>query len=149
MGISDLIEAFIREAVESAGSLELQRGELAGRFRCVPSQINYVLATRFTPERGYQVVSRRGGGGYIRIVRVGGDRPSLLMHAVNSVGERIDARTAVAILLNLTEAGVLAPETAEVMAAVMGDAALRSAPPGCRDQVRAAMLKQCLLVVGR
>jgi transcriptional regulator CtsR len=147
MGLSDIIESFIREAVESAGTVELQRGELAGRFRCVPSQINYVLTTRFTPERGYRVESRRGGGGYIRVIRVGMTGPALLMHAVNSVGRRLDARSAAAILVNLVESGAISPETARVAAAALSDASLRPAPYECRDEVRAAMLKQCLLVV--
>ena len=79
MGISDLIAAFIRESLEETdGVLELQRSDLAERFNCVPSQINYVMSTRFSPEHGYIVESRRGGGGYIRIRRVRMDRPTLL-----------------------------------------------------------------------
>ena len=71
MGTSDRIARFILDALESAdGTAELQRSSLADRFGCVPSQINYVIATRFSPERGYMVESRRGGGGYIRITRV-------------------------------------------------------------------------------
>ena len=70
MGISDIIAAFIRESLEETdGVLELQRSDLAERFNCVPSQINYVMSTRFSPEHGYIVESRRGGGGYIRIRR--------------------------------------------------------------------------------
>lgn len=71
MGISDLIAGFIQDALDEAnGVLELQRSDLAQRFGCVPSQINYVMSTRFSPEHGYIVESRRGGGGYIRIRRV-------------------------------------------------------------------------------
>ena len=71
MGITDMIASFIHDALEEAdGVLELQRSDLAQRFNCVPSQINYVMSTRFSPERGYIVESRRGGGGYIRISRV-------------------------------------------------------------------------------
>ena len=76
MGTSDRIARFILDALESAdGTAELQRSSLADRFGCVPSQINYVIATRFSPERGYMVESRRGGGGYIRITRVQPDLP--------------------------------------------------------------------------
>ena len=91
MGISDLIAAFIAEELEQAdGVLELQRSDLAERFGCVPSQINYVMSTRFSPERGYIVESRRGGNGYIRISRVRMDRQTLLMHVINSVGDELD-----------------------------------------------------------
>ena len=90
MGISDLIASFIRDSLEDAdGVLELQRNDLAERFHCVPSQINYVMSTRFSPEHGYIVESRRGGGGYIRITRVQVDRPTLLMSVINSIGESI------------------------------------------------------------
>ena len=70
--------------------LELQRSDLAQRFGCVPSQINYVMSTRFSPEHGYIVESRRGGGGYIRIRRVQMDRQTLLMHVINSIGGELD-----------------------------------------------------------
>ena len=71
MGISDIIANFILEEIsEAEGTAELQRAELAQRFNCVPSQINYVISTRFSPEHGYIVESRRGGNGYIRITRV-------------------------------------------------------------------------------
>ena len=82
MGITDMIAGFIQEALDDAGGvLEMQRGDLAQRFGCVPSQINYVMSTRFSPEHGYIVESRRGGGGYIRITRVHVDRQTLIMHA--------------------------------------------------------------------
>ena len=87
MGITDMIAGFIQEALDDAGGvLEMQRGDLAQRFGCVPSQINYVMSTRFSPEHGYIVESRRGGGGYIRITRVHVDRQTLMMHVINSIG---------------------------------------------------------------
>ena len=92
LGISDIIAGFIQQELDQAGgALELQRSDLAQRFNCVPSQINYVMSTRFSPEHGYIVESRRGGGGYIRITRVQVDRQTLLMHVINSVGSRLDA----------------------------------------------------------
>ena len=88
MGISDLIASFLQDSLDTAenGVLEVQRSDLAQRFNCVPSQINYVMSTRFSPERGYIVESRRGGNGYIRITRVRVDRETLLMHVINSLG---------------------------------------------------------------
>ena len=84
MGISDLIASFLQESLEETdgGVLEVQRNDLAQRFNCVPSQINYVMSTRFSPERGYIVESRRGGNGYIRITRVRVDRQTLLMQVM-------------------------------------------------------------------
>ena len=87
----------------AGGALELQRSDLAQRFNCVPSQINYVMSTRFSPEHGYIVESRRGGGGYIRITRVQVDRQTLLMHVINSVGDTLDSRSARAIAQNLVD----------------------------------------------
>ena len=103
MGISDLIASFLQSCLDETGDgvLEVQRGELAQRFNCVPSQINYVMSTRFSPERGYIVESRRGGNGYIRITRVRVDRETLLMHVIISLGDQVDLPSARAILSNL------------------------------------------------
>lgn len=146
MGISDMIAAFIREELEDTdGVLELQRNDLAQRFHCVPSQINYVMSTRFSPEHGYIVESRRGGGGYIRISRVRVDRPTLLMHFINSIGSEIDGQSALAIVQNLYETGAITQETAELMQIVLGDAALRSVPRLARDVLRADLMRQVLI----
>ncbi len=88
MRMSDLVAQYILEMLdEQNGSAEIKRNELAGDLGCVPSQINYVITSRFTPEQGYIVESRRGGGGYIRISRVKMDRGTTVMHIVNSVGK--------------------------------------------------------------
>ena len=146
MGISDLIASFIREALEDAdGVLELQRGDLAERFHCVPSQINYVMSTRFSPENGYIVESRRGGGGYIRITRVRMDRPTLLMSVINSIGGSIDGQSANAIVRNLLDADALGAEAAELLLAALSDAALRSVPGDRRGAVRADLMRQMLI----
>lgn len=146
MGISDLIASFIRESLEDAGGmLELQRGDLAERFHCVPSQINYVMSTRFSPENGYIVESRRGGGGYIRITRVRMDRPTLLMSVINSLGGSIDGQSANAIVRNLTDADALSAEAAELLLAALSDAALRSVPSERRGALRADLMRQMLI----
>lgn len=146
MGISDLIAGFIRDALEdSDGVVELQRSDLAERFHCVPSQINYVMSTRFSPERGYIVESRRGGGGYIRITRVRVDRPTLLMTVINSIGESIDAPSAAAIVRNLADADALSAEAAQLLLAALSDAALRSVPIVQRGALRADLMRQMLI----
>lgn len=145
-GISDLIAGFIQEMLNSTdGTAELQRAELANRFNCVPSQINYVISTRFSPEHGYIVESRRGGGGYIRITRVRTDPRRLLMHTVNAIGDSLDLRTAAALISNLLSAGVVEENTARLMLAATGNAALRPADPEQRDKIRASVLKQLLI----
>lgn len=148
MGISDLIASFLQQSLEESGDgvLEVQRNDLAQRFNCVPSQINYVMSTRFSPERGYIVESRRGGNGYIRITRVQVDRQTLLMHVINSLGGEIDLPSARAILGNLVQAGALEEEIARTLLAVIGDKALAAVPRELRGQVRAAILKNALIL---
>ena len=148
MGISDLIASFLQSSLDETvdGVLEVQRGDLAQRFNCVPSQINYVMSTRFSPERGYIVESRRGGNGYIRITRVQVDRETLLMHVINSLGSQVDLPSARAILSNLTEAGALEESLARTLLAAVGDKALSVVPRDARDQVRSDILKNVLIL---
>ena len=148
MGISDLIASFLQESLEEAedGVLEVQRSDLAQRFNCVPSQINYVVSTRFSPERGYIVESRRGGNGYIRITRVRIDHQTLLMHVINSLGDEVDLPSVRAILSNLVQSGALEKEMGRALLAAVGDKALAAVPRDKRDCVRAAILKQVLIL---
>ena len=128
MGISDIIARYILEELQHEnGSAMLSRSELANRFNCVPSQINYVLMTRFSPEHGYTVESRRGGSGYIRVSRVNMDRGMLFMHVVNAVGESIDTRSAAAFLNNMRSAGAITTREAGLIAAAISDNALATA----------------------
>ena len=148
MGISDLIASFLQEVLDEAeyGVLEVQRSDLAQRFNCVPSQINYVMSTRFSPERGYIVESRRGGNGYIRITRVRVDRQTLMMHVINSLGDSVDLPSARAILTNLVTSGALEENLGRTILASVGDKALAAVPRQTRDQVRADILKQVLIL---
>ena len=149
IGMSDLIARFIRDALEeTGGEAELQRGQIAAQFGCVPSQINYVISTRFSPEHGYMVESRRGGGGYIRITRVESTPERLLMHAVNAVGPAISLNDVRVFLTNLIEAGVLDAKTARIILAAVSDRALAMLPVEIRDTVRAGVFKETLLRAG-
>jgi transcriptional regulator CtsR len=144
--MSDVIAGFINDMLhETDGSAELQRAELANRFNCVPSQINYVISTRFSPERGYIVESRRGGGGYIRIRRVSMEPRELIMHTVNAIGERIDAKTAAALITNLLDSMAIDERTARLMLSATGNSALRPADARERDAIRASIIKQMLI----
>lgn len=147
MGISDLIAQFLQESLEEAGDgvLEVQRSDLAQRFNCVPSQINYVMSTRFSPEHGYIVESRRGGNGYIRITRVRVDRETLLMHVINSVGDGLDLPSARAILSNLVQSGAVDNGIGRTLLTSVGDKALLKVPREIRDAVRADIFKQVLI----
>ena len=148
MGISDLIAEFIQESLQEAdGVLELQRSDLAQRFNCVPSQINYVMSTRFSPEHGYIVESRRGGNGYIRISRIRVDRPTLLMQVINSVGSELDLPSARAILSNLVASGAVEETVGRVLLAAIGDNALRCVAREDRDRLRASIFKQVLIQI--
>ena len=148
MGISDLIASFLQDSLDTAenGVLEVQRSDLAQRFNCVPSQINYVMSTRFSPERGYIVESRRGGNGYIRITRVRVDRETLLMHVINSLGGSVDLSSARAILSNLVQSGAMDRALGQTMLTAVGDKALGQVPREKRDAVRADILKQVLIL---
>ena len=148
VGISDLIAEFLQSSLDTSenGVLEVQRSDLAQRFNCVPSQINYVMSTRFSPERGYIVESRRGGNGYIRITRVQVDRQTLMMHVINSLGAQVDLPSARAILSNLVQSGALTEEIGQALLAALGDKALGAVPRESRDQVRADIMKQVLIL---
>lgn len=149
MRMSDLIAQFILDTLrQSDGAVELQRNELADRFNCVPSQINYVISTRFSPEHGYVVQSRRGGGGYIRIARINMDRPSMIMHTINAIGDTLDMQSATAILQNLVNAKSVTAEGAHIVLTAVSNNALAPVPPEERGKLRARILKMCLLAMG-
>lgn len=146
MSLSNDIARIILQMLETGDSAEIQRNEFAQSIGCVPSQINYVISSRFTPEQGYIVESRRGGGGYIKITRMSLSSDSMLMHAINSIGESIDFLTCRAFIINLNHQNLLSAETSRLMVAALSDNALKPIPPEMRDCVRACIFKQMLLV---
>mgnify|MGYP001218806062 CR=1 FL=1 len=145
--LSDMIERFIKELIEETdGVIEIQRNELANYFNCVPSQINYVIDTRFTTERGYYVESRRGGGGHIRIKRISLSRPAgYLMHAINSIGEKLTQQAAEAFINNFIDYDIINTREADIMKAALSDKILNNVSIEQRDSLRAKMLKNMLL----
>lgn len=149
MRISDLVSQRILELLQASedGIAEICRNDLAEQIGCVPSQINYVLTSRFTPEQGYLVESRRGGGGYIRITRVRIDRSSALMHLINTIGDSLDCNTGRIILDNLYHQQMLSPQAHALMRAAMDDKCYRQVGQPVRDSVRDAVLKQMLLTI--
>ncbi len=149
MRLSDLIADFILSGLSNGGAVELQRSELADRFNCVPSQINYVISTRFSPEHGYLVESQRGGGGYIRITRLQTDRPSVIMHAINAIGDTLSFQSAVAFMKNLLSYSAISDENAKLILSAVTETALASADVTLRPRLRASIVKQCLLSLPR
>lgn len=148
MRMSDIVAQYIIEMLDAQnGSAEIQRNELAGSLGCVPSQINYVITSRFTPEQGYIVESRRGGGGYIRISRVKMDRGTALMHIINSVGGSLDKATAEVMLNNMLHRGMLELQPAKIIAAALSDRTLSAIEQDKRDIVRADLFKNMLLAL--
>ena len=102
------IEEYLKELLEAQDYIELQRSQLAGIFRCVPSQINYVLSTRFTPTQGYIVESRRGGGGYLKIVKLSWEDMSAdSMEGFPDKDEGVSQGEAEGILKRLQEEGMI------------------------------------------
>ncbi len=148
MRMSDLVAQYILEMLEEQnGSAEIRRNELAGSLGCVPSQINYVITSRFTPEQGYIVESRRGGGGFIRISRVKMDNGTALMHIINSVGDTLEKASAEVMLRNMLQRQLMDLATAKAIAAALSDRSLRSVEQEKRDALRADLFKNMLLTL--
>ncbi len=147
MRMSDLITARILQMLDESSDniAEIQRNEMAALIGCVPSQINYVLSSRFTPEHGYIIESRRGGGGYIKITRVRLNRSSAIMHIINSLGVGIDSMSARIVIENCLQSCIVDKDIAGIIQAAISDKVLRNVPIVNRDMVRADLLKQMLL----
>lgn len=152
MRLSDMIEDFIKELWgKEESQVELKRNELAEYFRCAPSQINYVLSTRFTPDHGYAIESFRGGGGFIRIIRLKEEDSSHLSYLVNErIGESISAQEARLLCLQLARQGRITKETADIMYAALSQQALCvPIPEALKDVIRAKSLRSMLLQIAQ
>lgn len=146
--LSDLIEVFIKDMLKDSGSrdIEIQRNELANYFECAPSQINYVLTTRFPLERGYIIESRRGGGGNIRIIRIKYDEEDLVSNILLAVGNGISKMKADALIDTLLEHKLVNKREAEIMKAALKDRTLTFAGEN-RNRVRAEIIKSMIAVL--
>ena len=146
MLISDIIANMIEDLLEEqGGTLEIGRNELASKVACVPSQINYVITSRFTPEKGYVIESRRGGGGYLRIIKKNVADDAHLMHVFASVGRSIDEGSARAICRSLYENGLLDESGFKLSAAALSAGALAYVPAQYKNIVRADIFRQILM----
>ena len=147
--LSDAIERFIKDLMEEEAQVEVKRNELAQHFGCAPSQINYVLATRFSVDHGYVIESRRGGGGYVRIVRMHQSPDgNLLSVLLNRVGSEIDEESAAAIIAHLLDCKLVTLNEARLMRAAVAQNAL-ALPISAKNVLRAAILRNMLTQVFR
>lgn len=146
MRISDIIEEFIKDMLDEDNSVTLQRNDLAEHFNCVPSQINYVISTRFTPIHGYYVESQRGGGGYIKISRVNVTKSDYLMHTITSLGNKITSREIDIFVNNFLEKGIIDEKEAMLIKSATNDKVLTIENP-TKDEIRAKILKNMLIAL--
>lgn len=144
MRLSDIIEEWIKEVLEKEEYVDLQRNELATRFNCVPSQINYVISTRFNTDNGYYVESKRGGGGYIRIKKIDFTKSNYIMHVVNSIGNSISSNESQIFINNLYNNGCITQNELKLMKVATNDKVLQLDLDN-KDVVRARILKNMLV----
>lgn len=146
--LSDIIESFIKDMLSESGNdqVQIQRNELADQFRCAPSQINYVLTTRFTNEKGYVIESRRGGGGHIVIRQVtydGTDTRNRLIY--NGIGDNITYHNASSIIRNLYDMKLITEREMDIMKIAVNDRTLQNCEN--RNSIRADILKSMIITV--
>ena len=144
MRMSDIIEEFIKELFDEEDSIEIQRNELAEQFKCVPSQINYVIATRFKPSQGYYVESRRGGGGHITIKKVNNTKSDYIMHIINNIGSEITSNEVDILISDFLTYDILEAKEAKLLKVATSDNVLQL-DKDTKDQVRARIFKNMLL----
>ena len=149
INLSNVIAQMITDMLEGNNEIEIQRNILAQNIGCVPSQINYVLSSRFTPERGFIVESKRGGGGCIRITRVSYDENTLLLQVVRNIGTALDESTAEDHIINLLHHSLLSQRDAAIMMAAVSDTNYKGLPSEIRNLIRANVFKQMLLSIIR
>ncbi|WP_067842569.1 CtsR family transcriptional regulator [Amphibacillus sediminis] len=147
--ISDVIEAHLKQIIEKNkhNIIEIKRSEIADLFSCVPSQINYVINTRFTPERGYLVESKRGGGGYIRIQRLeNNDKTALINELVQLIQPKVSQQVSVSVIERLLEDQLITKREAKIMLNVINRETLAIKLP-FRDELRSRLLTAMLFAL--
>lgn len=145
MRMSDIIETFIKDMLkEDQEYIEIQRNELAEYFNCVPSQINYVISTRFSPEHGYYVESRRGGGGYIRIKKINTTRNEYIMNLIKSIKQRVSSHETDIYISTLLSEEYITVVEAKLLKVATSDNVL-NLPQEYKDSVRASLFKNMLI----
>ena len=144
MRMSDLIEEFIKDLFNENQYIEIQRNDLAERFNCVPSQINYVISTRFKPSQGYYVESKRGGGGCIKIKKINLDKSEYLMHIINNIQDEMTAKEVDILLSDFLTYNLINQKEAKLLKVATSDNVL-TLNKDIRDKIRAKIFKNMLL----
>lgn len=144
MRMSDMIEEFIKELLVEDDHIEIQRNDLAEHFNCVPSQINYVISTRFSPSQGYYVESKRGGGGHITIKKVNITKSNYLMHIINSIGDKLTKQEVDVFISNILSYEIIDTVQAKLLKVATSDNVLTLQQPS-RDEIRAKIFKNMLI----
>ena len=144
MRMSDAIEEFIKELFDEEGYIEIQRNDLAEQFNCVPSQINYVIATRFKPSQGYYVESKRGGGGHIKIRKINITKSNYFMHIINSIEDYLSRQEVDIFISNFLSYNMVTETEAKLLKVATSDNVLKIAQPE-RDILRARIFKNMLV----
>ena len=139
-----MIEEFIKELFNDDDYIEIQRNDLAEHFKCVPSQINYVIATRFKPSQGYYVESKRGGGGHISIRKINTTKSNYLMHTIASIGDKITSQEVDIFLSNFLSFEVVTEKEAKLLKVATSDNVL-TVPQNIKDELRAKIFKNMLI----
>lgn len=145
MKLSDLIEEYIRETISSNDYIELRRNELAERFNCVPSQINYVIQTRFIPELGFYVESRRGGGGYIKITKINLEKSDYISNIMEKIGSNLSQSVIDIYLNDFVMYNILDEKTANLIGVAVSDKSLAKINSTDRDYIRADIFKNLIV----
>lgn len=139
--VSDIIEQYLKEILAESRQVEIKRSEVAERFDVVPSQINYVIKTRFTVQNGYLVKSKRGGGGYIRIEKVDlVNDAQIIDQLIDMVGDQLSSADALHIVQTLYENKLLSRKEGNLLLTVMGHDALNVGDRMVEATVRAQMM---------
>lgn len=147
--MSDIIEQYIKRLFEDTNTdvVEIQRANIAQRFDCVPSQLNYVIKTRFTNEHGYEIESKRGGGGYIRITKIETkDTTGYINRLLELIGPSISQQQAYYIIDGLLDKGYITERESKMIQAVIDRETLKI-DVMARDIIRANILKRLLPVI--
>ena len=145
MTLSETIARMINEMLEEGGGMtEVRRNDLAAKLGCVPSQINYVITSRFTPERGYIIESRRGGGGYVRIRRIACENP--VFETLSMIGTSLTYQDARVHLVRLIQHNALTEREAQIMLGALNDNSILIPQPD-KDKLRAIIMKNMLTAV--
>ena len=147
--VSDIIEEFILSTMGNSDDINLSRNELAGFFNCAPSQINYVLTTRFNLNRGYVIQSQRGGGGFIKIVKLKNFDNNYVYKIIDeTLNKEISYKDALYVLEDLANKSFITLEQATTISYALTDKAL-SNPIKIEGTLRANILKSFLINVMR